>query len=412
MQVLISGVKTKSRDLPDRVISGVHQKAYQPAGSNTVVQDNLIPDYTIGSSHESITYSTKRANQRAQSNLCLHTRNLFNYSDISSGWSCLATVPNPDWEWRFYQNHHRACCDLKDTIIALSKTALGGSFDRSYLGANGQAYINTVMDRLRPDLRTVSVPNFLADIEDLKDLFKLWKKHVSLAKNLAGAHLNFKFGWKPTVGDISDMIEGVTHMREKLAAFESQLGKIISDSTTLDASSSTVTGTYRVPGGALATYTATVNRKCIGALAWEPQPLAVMGGMDKILRGLLDSLGFELNPRIIWDAVPFTFVIDWFFGVGSWLDRFRVDTLELPIHLVDGYLQYKETLNVEWFTVSDHLTGYVPFPRSAAARFSGTFFHRMPIYPDYATLSGLGWRMPTLNQAALLVSLATVLKKS
>jgi hypothetical protein len=279
---------------------------------------------------------------------------------------------------------------------------------------------------MRPDLTSVSIPNFLLDIEDLTKIYKQWKEHLSVAKNLAraagidrrsksrsvaGVHLGYKFGWKPTVGDIHDMIEGVIHLRAKLAAFNAQLGKIIQSSTVMEHGTTAVSGTYRIPGSALATWHGTVRRECRAFIAYGPQPLAVMGPMDMVLRGLLDSLGFELNPRIIWDAIPFSFVIDWFFGVGSWLQRFRVDALELPITLVDAFLQYKETVNIEWVTLSDHLVGYVPSPQSAGATFNGDFFHRMPIFPDYATLSGLGWKMPSLNQAALLVSLGTVLRK-
>jgi len=408
MQAILYGPKTKNRIYPDVKISGVHQKAFDVV-SHVLKQDDLIPDYTVGKRSESIVYTTKRRNQYAKANMCIHNKYNFNYSGGNAGFYCLSTTPNPDWEWLYYQNHHRACCDTRDTIIGLAKTALGGSFGTSYLGSLGQAHMNTTFDRLRPDLTTVSVPNFLADLDDLGSLVKLWQKRNSLAKNLAGLHLNYKFGWKPTIGDIKDAISGVVAVKSKLEAFEASLGKIIQSHTTIEKSSNTVSANYRVPGGPLQSYRATVTRECIGYIAYKPQPLPVMNSFHKAILSFLDTLGFELNPRIIWDALPFTFVIDWFLGVGNLLGRFKVDTLELPILLVDGFLQYKETLHIEWSSYSDHLVGFVPFPRSGAAAFHNEFFHRMPIYPDYSVLTGLGWKMSTNNQAALLVSLATVL---
>lgn len=423
----LDAARVKVRDKPNVYTTAPNQKAFRVT-DNVLMQENVIPPYLTGSDHESIVYTNKPKSQRSRSNSCLHTHNVYSYGGGTEGWSCLATVPTPDWYWLFYQNHHRTCCDLKDTIVGLAKTALGGNFGPAFLGASGQGFMNTAFTSVRPDLTTVSVPNFLLDIDDLTKLYKQWKQHLSLAKNLAraagynpnvskaknvaGGYLGYNFGWKPTVGDISEMIQVVTGMRKKLAAFESQLGQRFQATRKVPTTSNTVSGTYRVPGGALASYRASVLRQCDAFITWQPQPLAVMGGMDKILRGLLDSLGFELNPRIIWDAIPFSFILDWFFGVGSWLSNFKVDALELPITLVDACLQYKEKLTIEWSTVSDHLTGYVPFPRSGSAAFEGTFFHRMPIEPDYATFSGLGWKLPSLKQLTLGVSLATVLKGS
>jgi len=408
MQPILGSPKIKERIFFDVVVSGLHQKAYDVV-SHVLKQDDSIPAYVVGSKHEKIVYTTSRSNKFAKANMCHHTKNIFNYSGGQGGFYCLNTVPNPDWEWLYYQNHHRVCCDIKDTIIGLAKTALGGNFGSSHLGASGLTYMNAAFDRLRPDLTTLSVPNFLAEIDDVKSLFKLWKKSTSLAKNLAGAHLNYKFGWKPTVGDIRAATQGVLRLKEKLAAFQAELGKTLQASTNCLKTSDAVLATYRIPGSALVTYKATVTRRVDAFIAYKPQPLAVMGSLDKAIRSYLDVLGFELNPRIIWDALPFTFVVDWFFGVGNLLERFKIDALELPILLVDGFLQYKETLNIEWSSYSDHLTGFVPFPRSGAAAYQETYFHRMPIYPDYSVLTGLGWRTPTFNQSALLVSLATVL---
>lgn len=135
-----------------------------------------------------------------------------------------------------------------------------------------------------------------------------------------------------------------------------------------------------------------------------------MANFEKVLRVLLDSLGFELNPKIIWDAIPFTFVIDWFFGVGSWLERFKIDTLELPIVYVDSALHYREDLRIESNCRFDvNSTQNKPSTRSAGWTTVEKFYNRMPIFPDYATLSGLGWKNPTRNQWSLLVSLGTVL---
>jgi hypothetical protein len=48
------------------------------------------------------------------------------------------------------------------------------------------------------------------------------------------------------------------------------------------------------------------------------------------LKGFLDSLGVQLNASIIWNAVPYSFAADWFFGVGEWINSLRTDNLTIP----------------------------------------------------------------------------------
>jgi hypothetical protein len=49
--------------------------------------------------------------------------------------------------------------------------------------------------------------------------------------------------------------------------------------------------------------------------------------------GLLDSFGVNLNPAIIWNAIPWSFVIDWVISVSKWLDQFKVQNMEPKINI-------------------------------------------------------------------------------
>lgn len=51
------------------------------------------------------------------------------------------------------------------------------------------------------------------------------------------------------------------------------------------------------------------------------------------LLALLDSLGVNFNPAIIWNAIPFSFVIDWVVGVSSWLNRLKVGNMDPAINI-------------------------------------------------------------------------------
>jgi hypothetical protein len=46
------------------------------------------------------------------------------------------------------------------------------------------------------------------------------------------------------------------------------------------------------------------------------------------LRGFLDKIGVRPDPSIIWNALPWSFVVDWFAGIGQWLERFKGANIE------------------------------------------------------------------------------------
>lgn len=51
------------------------------------------------------------------------------------------------------------------------------------------------------------------------------------------------------------------------------------------------------------------------------------------MNGYLDALGVQVNPSVIWNAIPWTFVVDWVTGVSSWLSQFRRSNLEPKTHI-------------------------------------------------------------------------------
>ena len=407
MNVYLTGHKTKQRSLPDQVISEEFDDQFNGAG--VLQTHNPTGDYTVRTVGENIVYTSGRRNLYAKANYCYHKKETFWYGGRGP---MRCSMPSPSGWYADYRSHHHHACTAKSSVLGAVETALSGT-GATILGGNAQAYINTAFDKLRPDLTTVDIPNFLLELDDVTSLVKVWKKKNSLAKNVAGAHLNYKFGWRPTIGDIGDAINGLVTFRNKLAAFKNAIGKTIQVSCSIPTALPTsATGTLAWPSGShQVSWSASCTRSCKAYLAYKPQMPAVLNSAYESVLGVLDSLGFELNPRIIWEAVPFSFVVDWFFGVGTFLQRLKIDALELPIVLVDGFLQYKETLHIEWSWLRANDGTYVPRPKSDNAVYERTFFHRVPIYPDYASLAGLGWKFPTLNQALLGVSLATVLKK-
>jgi hypothetical protein len=51
-------------------------------------------------------------------------------------------------------------------------------------------------------------------------------------------------------------------------------------------------------------------------------------------RGLADYLGLTLSPQVIWNAIPWSFVVDWVLGVGPWLSQFTQRQLGITTHII------------------------------------------------------------------------------
>ena len=56
------------------------------------------------------------------------------------------------------------------------------------------------------------------------------------------------------------------------------------------------------------------------------------------LLSLLDSLDVVFDPAIVWNAIPWSFVVDWFVKVGDWFRDFRVPWMKPTVHVLE-YLQ-------------------------------------------------------------------------
>jgi len=295
---------------------------------------------------------------------------------------------------------------------AACKAAFGVSIQDQLLYTSGQSFIDQNFDRMRPDLTEVSVPNFLIDVGQIKSLFKIWSLRRGFLSNVANANLNYQYGWKPTIGDISAMVNSIRNLQKKIDEWNRSLGAFKKRQCLVLSDTISKSGTSNVSTWGTVAWSGSLTRSVTAHITFVPLPLREMTNLERLLRGTLDSLGFELNPGILWDAIPFSFVVDWFLNIGSYLERFKLDTLELPFRLEDSYLQYKEVMFIDCRTTNNGTPLQIPVSRYGGSRRSEKFFHRVPIGPSYSLMTGLGWKFPTRNQGGLAASLAVGLYPS
>lgn len=421
-------VKVKMRSKPTKIVNIPASQVYN---ASDVPQGSPFGggNCTVFESWEKIAYTSKKVSQRHLSNACDHQSFTRYYSDQSPvRWKVRAQSPNHANGWYvMYGNGHIS------TSTSLAETeafnSLGVDNNLNYNGSP-QDDLDNNLHKLRPDLTALSLPNFLLELDDIQKLWPQLKKNIALwqklskglgsnsgsstAKVLAGDHLAYSFGIKPLLGDLRIMREILASLIAKIEDFNKRAGLYSSNQLTVENTLLTKGGTILQGGNAQfpIPWYAVMTRKKVVGLTYRASPIEVTKGYLSILRVLMDALGFELNPRILWDAVPFTFVLDWFFDVGSWIERHKHDTLELPIVYVDSFVQQTLDLTISSHYIQNKDNLITDFGRRdwPAWVYHKKRFLRFPCKPSETAFAGLGWSLPTLNQAKLLVSLGTVLK--
>jgi len=126
------------------------------------------------------------------------------------------------------------------------------------------------------------------------------------------------------------------------------------------------------------------------------------------LLAFLDRIGVNLNPRIIWNAIPWSFVVDWVVGIGRLLDDFRKGWMDPEINIL-RYLwsisRRRDIFADRLIRFKDYLDGpmgeYHPYPLPTLTE---TAYRRVVEWPTRASLfaSGLNSNEFTLGAALVI----------
>lgn len=201
-------------------------------------------------------------------------------------------------------------------------------------------------------------------------------------KKLAKAHLSYEFMVAPLIREIQTLYSTIRGM-------DSRLRDIIRRANTpqqryygfniagTEGSPSTVL--YQGPdegltGGAVGTsFILPLSRVQVTSVqdgAWRysatvrykytiPQELTQARGQWK---AFLDVVGLNGNPAILWNAVPFSFVVDWFVNVGKLLSFVRQDNLPLKSEILDFTHSVRAQKTIRyWLSSRQYRDSAVPY---------------------------------------------------
>lgn len=223
--------------------------------------------------------------------------------------------------------------------------------------------------RTNPSREEVSIPNFLYELKDLPGMIRNLKNLTPLLRNLryrnsaalsgvASQYLGYEFGWKPLVSDISNLLQfhaQVDRRIQELNRLYSRKGlkrrlNLFDSSVAFqdnDVILETGAGIY------IRAKTSTVTRKrSWGTIRWMPTAVPADIGRQDLGR-IARRLVFGLQHRGVdavqaWNALPFSWLADWFGNFGDWLAAHRnvVPAAPSPCNimtLTETYVVYERT---------------------------------------------------------------------
>lgn len=313
-----------------------------------------------------------------------------------------------------------------------------------------QAALNAIMPRIKSEF---SVLNAVYELKDFKHLvltarrtlarvgqLGLGRVFLSSLKNVAafarkptlrslaglaaGTYLQWKFAIAPLISDINATWRAVSTVESKLRKLLDGVEKVrvghfsVAYPEYVNDTIITPGWSYQQPFGY--PYAASRRFQAWGLtreIAYEPSKFHVEIEYSYCLLDLqvahsrlfayLDAFGINLNPAIIWNAIPYTFLLDWVVGVSRFLDGMKAGFMD-PMVFIRQYLwsitrERRITGRVRYLTLGATTPGGQEYGLPVCVEQSYRRETQMPSKSSFLQTSGLTPTELSLG-TALLVS--------
>lgn len=229
--------------------------------------------------------------------------------------------------------------------------------------------LNAITPKLKADM---SLPNFIFELKDLRriipDMTTIQRTAAALtaiatnpfkggrrwgvselSNTVASQHLNAAFGYLPLIDDAFKLVSSINDFNRRLADFKSHgsklntgyFKKVYPAELLLRKTENNV-----MPLSRFRTEHHLVDDSLVCGIKYRYTiPMGPVNVPDIFLK----YIGFRSNPRILWDAIPFSFIIDWFFGVGKFLEQFDPGAIPVQMHIESAWLTRHSQVQVKTF---------------------------------------------------------------
>lgn len=214
----------------------------------------------------------------------------------------------------------------------------------------------------------VSIANFLWELkEGPKALLPRVQKWAS-GKTPADLLLWWKFGIEPTIRDVKELLKIWASAVKRLDHLKKVNRRLVTIRT--HDGRAWCRGSDGPPEDSLAKswnplYPNLVSRRASHEVDVDitMQVYYDLQGLDGPLafwNTLAASAGLANPAAIVWEGIPFSFVVDWFVRVGDWIDsNLCVPIFEGDIRVHSCYTTYHSRTLIDWYTPSSYEGGWI-----------------------------------------------------
>jgi hypothetical protein len=237
--------------------------------------------------------------------------------------------------------------------------------------------LRAMMPKIKAELSVVNslielkdILTFRSTIEGVKNTIQrfITKKSVPLRdlfRTKADVYLQYKFNIAPLLSDISGIYRSLADTERRINDLVNRSGRVRISHFTRSLTESDVpeSSTGRLSCGVVKGYPSLVGEAQIWSNIEERRYTSIDPATFHVqvqynynytgyqveharLLATLDALGVNLDPSIIWNAIPWSFVVDWVFGVGRYLDSIKVGNMDPKINILQCLWSYKRSRRI------------------------------------------------------------------
>lgn len=212
-----------------------------------------------------------------------------------------------------------------------------------------------------PSRPVVDIPVFVKELGDLPRLVQIAGK--SIYKKVASGNLNWQFGWKPLLSDLGKMLDFGDHWDKKSKEIERlhSKGGLRRNVTLARNENVTVKPSYIVEssvGTWYSHFTESHKTKLWGSVRWIPTDRPQGTGHKDPMLAFRAALGLDVTMSTIWEALPWSWLIDYFGNIGDYLMAHRNTVPAEPTRIC--IMRYDESVR-----------SYIPTTRPTGGSWSG-----------------------------------------
>lgn len=304
------------------------------------------------------------------------------------------------------------------TTSASSDTVLGGKGSEAIARCKPRMPVENLAATLI-ELKREGLPNLLSSVS--------WQGRTDALRKAGSGYLDLEFGWKPLIGEVSDVANALLSARAALRQYERDAGRVVRrrlvfpqeasiESTLMGANRTAVLiapegGELYKPIGQRTGSVFRIRRTIrdvwfSGAFTYHlPADYNSRVELDSLASRAEKILSMDLTPEVLWELAPWSWAVDWFSNVGDVISNvtsFAVDGLVLKY----GYLmEHKLTEDTYTLVGSTGLqSDFTPAPIVLA------FETKKRVR---ATPFGFGfnWQSLTARQSTILAALGITRRK-